>query len=43
MRAFEQIRVDIGINNVGVMLVGVGGGLAYDKLAQLIMLTKTSL
>lgn len=32
MRAFEQIRVDIGINNVGVMLVGVGGGLAYDKL-----------
>lgn len=32
MRAYEQIRVDIGINDVGVMLVGVGGGLAYDKL-----------
>ena len=32
MRAYEQIRVDLGINNVGVMLVGVGGGLAYDKL-----------
>ena len=32
MRAFEQIRVDIGINNQNVILVGVGGGLAYDKL-----------
>ncbi|AAQ00325.1 MULTISPECIES: transketolase family protein [Prochlorococcus] len=32
MRSFEQIRVDIGINQQGVVLVGVGGGLAYDKL-----------
>ena len=32
MRAFEQIRVDIGINSQPVILVGVGGGLAYDKL-----------
>ncbi|MCR8537064.1 MAG: hypothetical protein JJ839_001025 [Prochlorococcus marinus CUG1430] len=32
MRAYEQIRVDIGINNQNVILVGVGGGLAYDKL-----------
>ena len=32
MRAFEQIRVDIGINAQPVILVGVGGGLAYDKL-----------
>ena len=32
MRAFEQIRVDIGINKQNVILVGVGGGLAYDKL-----------
>ena len=32
MRAYEQIRVDIGINNEAVLLVGVGGGLAYDKL-----------
>lgn len=32
MRAFEQIRVDIGINNQPCVLVGVGGGLAYDKL-----------
>jgi transketolase len=32
MRAFEQIRVDIGINNTNVILVGVGAGLAYDKL-----------
>tara|TARA_Y100000589_G_C27158291_1_gene631716 strand:+ start:362 stop:1291 length:930 start_codon:yes stop_codon:yes gene_type:complete len=32
MRAFEQIRVDIGINNQPVILIGVGGGLAYDKL-----------
>ncbi len=32
MRAYEQIRVDIGINHEAVMLVGVGGGLAYDKL-----------
>ena len=32
MRAYEQIRVDIGINQQNVILVGVGGGLAYDKL-----------
>ena len=32
MRAYEQIRVDVGINNQNVILVGVGGGLAYDKL-----------
>lgn len=32
MRAYEQIRVDIGINNQSCILVGVGGGLAYDKL-----------
>ena len=32
MRAFEQIRVDICMHNVPVILVGVGGGLSYDKL-----------
>ncbi len=32
MRAYEQIRVDIGINNQSLILIGVGGGLAYDKL-----------
>ena len=32
MRAYEQIRVDLGINSQNVILVGVGGGLAYDKL-----------
>ncbi len=32
MRAYEQIRVDLGINSQSVILVGVGGGLAYDKL-----------
>lgn len=32
MRAFEQIRVDLGINSTNIVLVGVGGGLAYDKL-----------
>ena len=32
MRGYEQIRVDIGINSQKVILVGVGGGLAYDKL-----------
>ncbi len=32
MRAYEQIRVDVGINNQNVILVGVGGGMAYDKL-----------
>ena len=42
MRAFEQIRVDIGINAQPVILVGVGGGLAYDKLVPLIMLMKMS-
>lgn len=29
MRAFEQIRVDICNHNLGVTLVGVGGGLSY--------------
>ncbi len=32
MRAYEQIRVDVGINNQSLILIGVGGGLAYDKL-----------
>ena len=32
MRAFEQIRVDVGINCSNIVLVGVGAGLAYDKL-----------
>jgi transketolase len=32
MRAFEQIRVDLCIHNQNVVLVGVGGGLAYDVL-----------
>ena len=32
MRAYEQIRVDLGINASNVVLVGVGAGLAYDKL-----------
>jgi len=32
MRAFEQIRVDVGINKSNIVLVGVGAGLAYDKL-----------
>ena len=32
MRAFEQIRVDVGINKSNIILVGVGAGLAYDKL-----------
>ena len=32
MRAFEQIRVDLCIQNLPVTLVGVGGGLAYDTL-----------
>ena len=32
MRAFEQIRVDVGINKANIVLVGVGAGLAYDKL-----------
>lgn len=29
MRAFEQIRVDVCSHNLGVTLVGVGGGLSY--------------
>jgi transketolase len=32
MRAFEQIRVDLCIQNLPVILVGVGGGLVYDTL-----------
>jgi len=32
MRAFEQIRVDLCIQNLPVTLVGVGGGLVYDTL-----------
>ena len=32
MRCFEQIRVDIAMHNQKVILVGVGGGLAYGNL-----------
>ena len=32
MRAFEQIRMDVCIQNLPVTLVGVGGGLAYGHL-----------
>jgi transketolase len=32
MRAFEQIRVDLCMHDQRVVLVGVGGGLAYDML-----------
>ncbi len=32
MRAFEQIRVDVCIQNQPVKIVGVGGGLAYGTL-----------
>ena len=32
MRAFEQIRVDLAMHNLPVLIVGVGGGLAYDTL-----------
>jgi len=32
MRAFEQIRVDLCLHDQPVVLVGVGGGLAYDVL-----------
>ena len=32
MRAFEQIRVDVCIQNLPVTIVGVGGGLAYGAL-----------
>lgn len=29
MRAYEQIRMDVGYHNLGVKLVGVGGGFTY--------------
>ena len=32
MRPFEQIRIDLALENRKVMLVGVGGGLAYGAL-----------
>ena len=32
MRCFEQIRVDIAMHNQKVILIGVGGGLAYGNL-----------
>ncbi|MCH7552768.1 MAG: hypothetical protein IIC82_02055 [Chloroflexi bacterium] len=32
MRAYEQIRVDVCIQNLPVTIVGVGGGLAYGQL-----------
>ena len=32
MRTFEQIRVDLCMHNLPVILVGVGGGLSYDTL-----------
>jgi transketolase len=32
MRTFEQIRVDLCMQNLSVTLVGVGGGLVYDTL-----------
>lgn len=32
MRAFEQIRVDVGMHERNVILVGVGGGFSYDIL-----------
>lgn len=32
MRPFEQIRVDLCLHNLPVILVGVGGGLVYDTL-----------
>ena len=32
MRCFEQIRVDIAMHNQKVVLIGVGGGLAYGNL-----------
>jgi len=32
MRAYEQIRVDVAMQDQPVMIVGVGGGLAYDIL-----------
>ena len=32
MRAYEQIRVDVCIQNLPVKIVGVGGGLAYGTL-----------
>lgn len=32
MRPFEQIRIDLALHNRQVILVGVGGGLAYGSL-----------
>lgn len=32
MRCFEQIRIDVCYHNVDVIIVGVGGGLAYGQL-----------
>ncbi len=32
MRAFEQIRVDVAMQNQPVLIIGVGGGLSYDIL-----------
>ena len=32
MRAFEQIRTDLCIQNLSVRLVGVGGGVSYGTL-----------
>lgn len=32
MRCYEQIRVDIAMHNQKVILIGVGGGLAYGSL-----------
>jgi transketolase len=31
-RAFEQIKIDVALHKLPVTLIGVGGGLAYDKL-----------
>ena len=32
MRCFEQVRVDLAMHNQKVVLIGVGGGLAYGNL-----------
>lgn len=32
MRCFEQIRVDVCIQNMGINIIGVGGGLVYSTL-----------
>lgn len=32
MRCFEQVRVDLAMHNQKVLLIGVGGGLAYGNL-----------